>query len=183
VANPFAGGAEAPVEIYVAVDGDDPELAARTIDPIRRLGTVTEDDVALQSYADTLASVRAVLRILAEVRASEWSPFIVVRSVGGAASRVPHDATAFAFRRAELMVVTTAAGTEPAVQAARPRLDGIWRRLAPYVNGAYANFLASAAEADVAAIYPMETYTRLAAVKRQFDPGNLFAHNHNIRPR
>ena len=54
-ANPFAGGPEAPVEIYVAFDGDDPELAAQVIDPIRRLGTVTGNDVALQPYADTLA--------------------------------------------------------------------------------------------------------------------------------
>jgi hypothetical protein len=53
-ANPF-GGPGAPVEIYVAFDGDDPELAARAIDPIRRLGTVIGDDVALQPYADILA--------------------------------------------------------------------------------------------------------------------------------
>jgi FAD/FMN-containing dehydrogenase len=53
-ANPFAGGPEAPVEIYVAIDGDDPELAAKAIDPIRRLGTVLDDDVALTPYADTL---------------------------------------------------------------------------------------------------------------------------------
>ena len=54
-ANPFGGGPEAPVEIHVAFDGDDPELAAQAIDPIRRLGTVTGDDIALQPYADTLA--------------------------------------------------------------------------------------------------------------------------------
>ncbi len=52
-ANPFAGGPEAPVEIHVAFDGDDPQLAARAIDPIRRLGTVTGDDIALTPYADT----------------------------------------------------------------------------------------------------------------------------------
>ena len=87
-ANPFAGGPEAPVEIHVAFDGDDPELAAEAIDPIRRLGTVIDDDVALKPYADTLVdgvtpppgiqfvtrsafvdkeSVPEVLRILAEV--------------------------------------------------------------------------------------------------------------------
>jgi hypothetical protein len=109
-ANPFAGGPQAPVEIYVAFDGDDPELAAQAIDPIRRLGTVTGDDVVPKPYADTLVdgmtpppgiqlvtrsafvdkeSVSEVLRILTEAGASERSPFIAVRSVGGAASRIP----------------------------------------------------------------------------------------------
>ncbi len=202
-ANPFAGGPEAPVEIYVAVDGDDPRLAAQAIDPIRRLGTVTGDDIALTPYADTLVdgatpppglqfavrsafvdkeSVSEVLQILTEVGASEGSPFIAVRSVGGAVSRVPDGATAYAHRQAELMFVTTAAGPEPVVEAARPVLEAIWARLAPHVNGAYANFLGSATEEDVAAIYPAQTYRRLAAVKRQYDPGNLFARNHNVRP-
>jgi FAD/FMN-containing dehydrogenase len=202
-ANPFAGGPEAPVQIHVAFDGDDPELAARAIDPIRKLGTVTGDDIALTPYTDTLAdggtpppgiqfvirsafadkeSVSEVLQILTEVGASQRSPFIAVRSVGGAVSRVPDDATAYAHRQAELMFVTTAAGPKPVVEAARPALDAMWGRLAPHVNGAYANFLASAAEEDVAAIYPTETYERLAAVKRQYDPGNLFARNHNVRP-
>jgi FAD/FMN-containing dehydrogenase len=203
VANPFAGGPEAPVGIHVAFDGDDPQLAAQVIDPIRRLGTVTGDDVALEPYTDTLAGgtapppgihfvprgafvgqepVPEVLRILAEVRASQRSPVITVRSLGGAVSRVPDDATAYAHRQAELMVVTTLAGPDPAVEAARPVLETIWESLAPHVNGAYANFLASATEEDVAAIYPAQTHKRLAAVKRRYDPGNLFARNHNIRP-
>jgi FAD/FMN-containing dehydrogenase len=203
LANPFAGGPEAPVEIHVAFDGDDPELATKALDPIRRLGTVLGDDVALKPYSDTLVegaivppgiqimtrsafaereSVPAVLQILTEAGASERPPFIAVRSVGGAVSRVPDDATAYAHRKAELMFVTTIAGPKPVVDSARPALEATWARLAPHVTGAYANFLASATEEDVAAIYPPETYKRLAAVKRQYDPGNLFAHNHNVRP-
>jgi FAD/FMN-containing dehydrogenase len=202
-ANPFAGGPEAPVQIHVAFDGDDPALAARAIDPIRRLGTVIDDDVAPKAYAETLAagvipppgiqivprsafvneeSVSEVLQILVDVGASERPPFIAVRSVGGAVSRIPDDATAYAYRQAELMIVTTIAGPAPVVDAARPALEAIWRRLAPYVNGAYANFLTSATEEDVSAIYPTRTYQRLAAVKRRYDPENLFAGNHNIRP-
>ena len=68
------------------------------------------------------------------------------------------------------------------VEAARPALEAVWGRLAPHISGAYANFLATATEEDVAAIYPAGTYKRLAAVKPQYDPGNLFARNHNVRP-
>lgn len=202
-ANPFAGGREAPIEIHVTYDGDDLELAAKAIDPIRRLGTVLEDDVALKPYADTLVegmtpppgiqlvtrsafvdkdSVPEVLRILAEVGASERPPIIAVRSVGGAVSRVPDDATAYAHRQAELMFVTSIIGPKPAIDAAQPALAAIWGSLAPHVNGAYANFLTADTAEDVAAVYPAETYQRLAAVKRQYDPANLFAGNHNVRP-
>ncbi|GAB2498794.1 FAD-binding oxidoreductase [Promicromonospora xylanilytica] len=203
LANPFAGGHEAPVEIHVVVDGDDPELAARVLDPIRRLGTVLEDDVALVAYADVLvegaalppgiqllahdgfvnrASVPDVLQVLAEVGTSPGSPSIAVRSLGGAVSRVADDATAYAHRQAELLVATIAGGPAPVVEAARPGLAAMWDKLAPHLSGAYANFLLSTSEDDVAAVYPAPTYARLAAIKRQYDPKNLFAHNHNVRP-
>jgi FAD/FMN-containing dehydrogenase len=202
-ANPFNGGPEAPIEIRVAFDGDDQRLAGRAIDPIRRLGTVTGDDIALQPYADTLEegavpppgiqfaarsafideeSVPDVVQVLTAARASQRSPVIAIRSVGGAVSQVPDDATAYAHRQAELVLLTMTIGPEPAVEAARPALDALWERLAPHVNGAYANFLDSATGEDVAAIYPAQTYKRLAAVKRRYDPGNLFARNHNVRP-
>ncbi|MEU7740993.1 hypothetical protein [Nonomuraea sp. NPDC049158] len=78
-------------------------------DPIRRLGTVIDDDLALRPYANTLVeglapppgirlvtrsalvdreSSSAVFRILAEVGALERSPYIAVRSAGGAVSRI-----------------------------------------------------------------------------------------------
>ncbi|WP_328524087.1 FAD-binding oxidoreductase [Kribbella sp. NBC_00359] len=202
-ANPFLGGPNAPVDVVVAFDSDDADRAAEALDPIRRLGTVIADDVVLKPYADVLEdgavpppgiqlvtrsafadkeSVPDVLRILAEVGASEHPPVISVRSVGGAVSRVPDDATAYAHRQAELMFVTTTIGPAPVIEAGRPALEAIWARLAPHATGAYANFLASATEDDVAAVYPAETYERLAAVKREYDPGNLFTRNHNVRP-
>ena len=202
-ASPLADGSDTPAEIYVAFDGDDLEFADQAIDPIRRLGTVIDDDIALKPYSDTLEdggapppgiqfvvrsafvdreSVPDIVHILAEARASEQPPVIAVRSVGGAVSRVPDDATAYVHRQAELMLVTITVGPKPAVEAARPALETIWEKLAPHVNGAYANFLTSATEEDAAAIYPAQTYKRLAAVKRRYDPGNLFARNHNVRP-
>ena len=94
-ANPFAGGPNAPVELHVVFDGDDADLAAQALDPIRRLGTVIGDDVTLKPYAEVLEegmtpppgirlvtrsafvdkeSVPDVLRILAEIGASERPP-------------------------------------------------------------------------------------------------------------
>ena len=203
LANPFTGGPEAPVEILVVVDSDDPVHAAEVLDPIRRLGTVIDDDVALTPYRDTLVdgmvpppgirfvtrsafvdreSVAPVLQVLAEVATSPGAPVVGVRSVGGAVARIPDDATAYAHRRAELMIATIVAGPEPVVAAAGEALEATWTRLAPHVNGAYANFLSAATEREVAAVYPAATYQRLVAVKDRYDPGNLFAGNHNIRP-
>ena len=79
-------------------------------------------------------------------------------------------------------IVTMVAGPDPVVDAAGPGLHAIWERLAPHLSGAYANFLTSATEEEVAAIYPRETYQRLVAVKDRYDPGNLFAGNHNVVP-
>jgi FAD/FMN-containing dehydrogenase len=172
-ANPFAGGPDAPVTIHVAFDGDDPELAAQVIDPIRRLGTVMHDEVELKPYADILVdgatpppgfqivtrsafvdeeSVAGALQTLVDIGASGRSPFIALRSVGGAVSRVPADATAYAHRQAALMLVTTIGGPTEVVEAARPGFDAVWQRLAPHVHGSYANFLSGVTEADVAAI-------------------------------
>ena len=66
-------------------------------------------------------SVPEVLQILAEAGASQRSPFIAVRSDGGAVSRVPGDATAYAHRQAELMFVTTAAGPKVGIEVPRDR--------------------------------------------------------------
>ena len=167
------------------------------------LGTVLDDDVSLRAYPDILVdggappagiqlitrssfvdseSVPEVLDILAEVGTSERSPVIAIRSVGGAVSRIAPDATAYAHRRAELLIILTSAGPQPVVEAARPGVDAVWARLAPHTDGAYGNFLTAAGDQDVARIYPAATYRRLADVKRRYDPGNLFAGNHNVCP-
>ena len=75
------------------------------------------------------------------------------------------------------MMVPAAATEEDVEQAVVP-----WRSVAELGSGTYINFQGSATAEDVAAAYPPATYGRLADVKRTYDPGNLFARNHNIEP-
>jgi FAD/FMN-containing dehydrogenase len=54
--------------------------------------------------------------------------------------------------------------------------------LRPIAAGVYSNFLGDEGEARVHEAYPDATYARLAEVKRQYDPENVFRFNQNIRP-
>ena len=55
--------------------------------------------------------------------------------------------------------------------------------LKPYdVGSAYLNFMADAGEDQVRASYGEENYARLAAVKGEFDPDNVFHRHHAITP-
>ena len=105
-----------------------------------------------------------------------------LRSLGGAMGRVAPDATAFAHRSAQVLVVSAkflpVDADEDAFAAARAE----WQTIGRHGVGAYAGFLASDTEDDLAALYPPETLARLATVKRAWDPDNVFRLNHNIAP-
>ena len=48
--------------------------------------------------------------------------------------------------------------------------------------GPYVNFLADEGPEQVESAYGARAYGTLAAVKRAYDPDNVFRTNHNIRP-
>ena len=48
--------------------------------------------------------------------------------------------------------------------------------------GAYVNFLNDEGPARVRDAYPKATWDRLVAIKRHYDPTNLFRMNQNVRP-
>ena len=52
----------------------------------------------------------------------------------------------------------------------------------PCVPKLIAGFIGDEGESGVRAAYPGVTYDRLAAIKAQYDPENLFHVNHNIPP-
>jgi FAD/FMN-containing dehydrogenase len=57
-----------------------------------------------------------------------------------------------------------------------------WEALSPHATGSYLNFM-SEYEADrVQASYGAAKYERLARIKAEYDPDNLFHLNQNIKP-
>jgi FAD/FMN-containing dehydrogenase len=113
------------------------------------------------------------------------SPFglVALRELGGAMGRVPVEATAFAHRdKAFYLAVDNAWEVEPRPERHVAWTEALWQAVAPYTDGAYAAFLDDGGEERVRSAYPPATYARLAAIKRRYDPDNLFRLNANIQP-
>ena len=106
-----------------------------------------------------------------------------LRVLGGAMARVPVDATAFAHRRSRILVNVAALYERPE-QASQyePWVDGFVAALKQGDDGAYVNFLVDEGEARIRAAYPGKTWDRLRAIKRRYDPTNLFRICQNIPP-
>jgi FAD/FMN-containing dehydrogenase len=108
---------------------------------------------------------------------------IHLRVLGGAMSRVPADATAFAHRDKQGLALVTNFGPPSADSAdLHARSEHIWQALSPYASGVYVNFLTDEGERGIHAAYPPATYARLVALKNMYDPTNLFRMNQNIKP-
>jgi hypothetical protein len=106
-----------------------------------------------------------------------------LRVLGGAMARVPAEATAYAHRASRIMVNLAAFYESPAEQVEREAwVSDFAASLQQGDPGVYVNFLGEASEAQVRRAYPGSTWDRLAAVKRRYDPTNLFRVNHNIPP-
>lgn len=60
---------------------------------------------------------------------------------------------------------------------------GFRRDIAPYANGGvYLNFIGHEGQERIMAAFGPENYARLARIKRNFDPDNVFRGNQNILP-
>ena len=125
--------------------------------------------------------------ILCEQAARITSPrsYIIVFQLGGAVARTPTGATAFAQRDAAHNVNVNAVWLpgDPDAERHVRWADETYTALTPVARGrAYVNFLAREAQERVREAYGAETYARLAALKRRYDPENVLRLNQNVRP-
>jgi len=140
--------------------------------PLAAARTMFMDTIDRAVAEDILDRLRAST---AQLRAAQ------LRVLGGAMARVPVDTTAFAHRQSKIMVNVAAIygrAEEAPVHEAWVSETAVALRQAD--AGAYVNFIGDEGEERVRAAYPGSTWERLAAVKRRYDPGNLFRLNQNI---
>jgi FAD/FMN-containing dehydrogenase len=129
----------------------------------------------------------AAIDEIAEWAARRPSPLtdITIWHHGGAVSRVGETETAYAGRDAPFLVTGEASWADPAqTDDALAWARGFWDAMSRYsTGGLYLNFPGFGEEKDqlVRAGYGAN-YDRLAALKAEYDPGNLFRMNLNIAP-
>ncbi len=187
----------------VAVRGGyvgDPEAGAAALAPLRAAGTPLLDAMRVLPYADMLesppgpplamrfgsvfrdtwdaAAAAAALALVLEPAAGVRA--VQLRPLGGAIGRVPTEATAFA-HRGRLLLANLIAGHAGAEDLPAAR-GWIGRAAAALGEGpaAFVSFLDAGASAADA--YPNGAWERLRAVKRAYDPFNVFRSNHNVIP-
>jgi len=102
---------------------------------------------------------------------------------GGAVARAPADYPV-PWRHAPWVVHPFGLWEDPADDArGRQWAHDIRADLRPWSSGAvYLNFIGDEGEDRVVAGYGRDNHVRLARVKREYDPENLFRLNHNIKP-
>jgi FAD/FMN-containing dehydrogenase len=103
--------------------------------------------------------------------------------IDGAVHRVGRTGTAFSYREANWAAVIVGVDPDPANSArittwCKNYFDAVHPHSA---GGAYVNFMMEEGHDRIRASF-RDNYERLAAIKSQYDPMNLFRVNQNIRP-
>ena len=106
----------------------------------------------------------------------------MVRYLRGAYNRVAPEATAWAYRDAEVFVMVAAFLPPDVDREVMDATRARWAAAAAYTCGTYGNFADDIGDAVIELMYPPATLARLREVKRRYDPRNLLSRNQNIRP-
>jgi len=196
------GGGNAAAGLSVCYSGANPE---RDLAPLRKLGTPLQDTlkemdyVALQKSGDSNDE-----RVMTSYMKSGFTTglddkliagvidgftahparatAVFTQQAGGAIGRPSVEACAFPHRYAQhslMMAVTWKLSDDGAPHMAWARK--YWSVLEPLTTGFYINEVNDESRAVLNANY-RENFPRMVAVKKQYDPANLFRLNANVQP-
>ena len=127
-----------------------------------------------------------VIAVVLEHAARMASPMsqIHFHQMGGAVARSGAESSSFSGRAAGYTYNLIGTWTDPSQDASQvAAVRAVSAALAPLSMGrSYVNFEADADVDRVRGAYGDEIYARLARLKREYDPTNLFSRNQNVRP-
>ena len=185
-------GDAAAVERDVAPLRSGPEPVSSTDGSQPYLEVQTAHDLAMGwghrsyimgGYANDLRPAALDALVEHAARAPGGSSFSITVQ-GGAIGRVPDDAMAFTGRDARFDVSADTEWDDPALD--ETYRDWVRRAMAivepDTVTGRYVNEIAESGPEESRTIYGDAKLARLAALKRAWDPDNVFHLNHNIAP-
>ncbi|MFI6633082.1 LLM class flavin-dependent oxidoreductase [Nonomuraea fuscirosea] len=183
------------VQVMAVVDSRDAETIVARLQPLASVAPVLDYSIQVLPYEAIMNAPQAphdgqgepVTRSalaghltpelagdVGRLIAGGLSYFFSIRSVGGAVADVPSDATAYAGRSANFQLV--------AFGANRRALDSAWDAMLPHFSGLYLNFETDLRPERLHDAYPEAHLRRLRALKRRYDPDNVFRDNFNITP-
>ena len=138
----------------------------------------------IKSHNSNDVRAEAIDELVEHVATGPGDGSVSVTALGGAIGRVAEDATAYAGRDAAFDVSADISWTDPTLDDAN--LD--WCRRAVVIAepeqglGRYANGNGDVGAEETRRIYGDAKLARLAALKRVWDPDNVFHVNHNVAP-
>jgi FAD/FMN-containing dehydrogenase len=134
-------------------------------------------------FADALQAADAATILEQLQQSTAMMSAVQLRVLGGALARIPNGATAFAHRDRALFVNIAAMYMDPREKDTHDVwVAALADSLGKDDRGGYVGFLGEEDEGTVRAAYAGANWDRLRALKRRYDPDNLFRLNHNIPP-
>jgi FAD/FMN-containing dehydrogenase len=111
--------------------------------------------------------------------------YVIAASLGGAVSKLPEDAMAYPGRSALWLILMECATSYPEERDRyRALVRETYRRFKPHLDldTSWLNQWVDPGTIPLSAVYGQEKLEKLRAIKRKWDPDNLFSHNANIAP-
>ncbi len=189
------------IVLMETVYAGDPVDGEKLLAPLRSIGTPMDDGIRLQDYMvmqtqEDAAFGHGVRSYAKSGMVREFSQGLIDAMIdayvpdprsalfphvaGGAVKRVGELDTAFPHRNAELMLVFAGGWMDPQDDAGGiEAIRNLYHALEPFMGGYYTNI---EFDGEGAAGNYGPAYDRLAKIKGNVDPGNLFRLNSNVEP-
>lgn len=183
-------------QVMAMVDATDPDVIVSQLQPFAQLPTLVQQQVVIAPYAAVMnmfgeqahqgrgepVSRSGLLDELtpqfataaAELLASGAAHWFQLRTLGGATTDVPAEATAFSHRDAVVQVTVMGGNAQ--------RLDRVWAEVRPHLDGLYLSFETDRSPQRLREAFSEPTLQRLRRLKAVLDPHTLFRDNFAITP-